>query len=337
MNRRAAIWNGQPVRRGWWRGLAALGLGLGSSGCTHLNRERPPPTPDAIQAFLQGAQDPRLHWVRVARLPAGAFQLENVNRLHPGQQAVLEFSDRRRNAAASVTIEDRFGGKHAALLDTSQAWSWTPLARADTLDLIPLAPPGAFSLTVPWESAPLSAQVAVARTLVAQFLRMESVSMAVLTSHGDLGPLARGQPNVQLVLGTDFWRAFRWFAVDYPRRRVLLSVDREFRLPPGLMPESVPLDWQRGAYTVTATLDGITREFVLDLAGDYAVALPEAAAGGPPRELMLGPLPPARLPVTPLAAVYGGPDERPRLGQAFFRAWRLVFDNRARRLLFLPP
>lgn len=229
------------------------------------------------------------------------------------------------------------GDRFAGVLDTTTGRSWMEFDTALSVRAIPLGPPA-------YEYTPLHVNDAVPGYLgVLSKLRIgdahvESALFAVRAARGNLGHLSRGitHPPISCVLGTDLIKAFEFVQVDFPNRRVVLSSTSGYSPEDAILVAAVPLEEVDGAFAADGVFDGKPARVVLDLAGDFEAARPDAPAA-PLRQVSVGDVVFRQVRVADARKLALGLPDHPRVGRQLLSRFKVTFAPKQNLVYFERP
>jgi hypothetical protein len=302
------------------------------SGCQTPVAEKGDLSNDQLKQFFATARDPRRFWITVYQSENGPVFVGG-NRLHPEQIAQLPFESANRSSAPIVLTSEGI----PALIDTSSKESWMDFATAQRTGIIPLGPP-AYTAKPEHTTEDAAGYLSVAANMVYDQLFVESALFYVRGARGPFGPLARKQshPTPNLILGCSQLNAFRSVQLNYPARTVLLSTTRDYQPSETNLIASVPLVDVRGAYGAEGMIDGRAQTFIIDSAGDFAVAM-----ANPPtnklRQVSVGDLVFRQVDAVFDDAWGLGLTNYPRIGRQLLQEFKITFDSKLRVAHFERP
>lgn len=251
--------------------LATAGLLPG--GCSTTSEPGKTLTLDQRASFMRGAKPPEAFGLTIYRGDEGPV-FAGSHRLHHGQATALDFAGREDHPAP--VIELRVAPKIVihALLDTTSGDSWTTLALVAPLGGRPLGPPG-FGRTAEHVLDDIGGLLYIAPTFHVDTVQMENALFYARASTGPLGPAARwvDDPAPTMVLGNSFLRTFPLVQFDLPHDRLLLATSQTYEPDASRLVATLPLLEEQGALACAATLDGHPVKLLLDVAGDFELAM----------------------------------------------------------------
>lgn len=276
---------------------AALWLSAGCAGSPGTMRTTPTGRPvsglqnteRAVTAFVQRAVDPREFAVTVTVNANNVPLFINAHRPRPGHDAVAVFLS--PDYSQLPLIEGMLDGRPARfLVDPTSPANWTSLDRALQFRLVPLGPPLVYGVPEHVPDASRGALCA-ASTLIVDLLPVDAVLFYARPLRGSLWPLCRSADarDADAVLGWSFLRAFERVQWDFPARRIVLSSRRfaEEQSAPEPVLTRLPLEPGFNSLVVKGTIEGQTCLLLLDLAGDFELAMTTPPAT-PVRQVTIG-------------------------------------------------
>ncbi|MCX7819748.1 MAG: hypothetical protein N2652_11190 [Kiritimatiellae bacterium] len=281
-----------------------------------------------VQAFVRRAVDPRELAVSVVIGEGDVPVFINAHRPQPGLDAVAVFISPEYSRLP--LIEGSLEGRAAKLLvDPTSSANWTSLDRARAYGLLPLGPPLVYGVP---EHVPDSSRGALcaARSLVVDLVPVNAVLFYARPLRGPLWPLSRSADaqDADVVLGWSFLRAFEWVRWEFPARRMLFSSRPESE-PEGASGATLArlrLEPGYNAPVVKGTVEGQTRLLLLDLAGEFEIAM-AAPPPAPLRQVTVGDLVLRELRPAALGDLGLGFPELTRLGLRALGRYVIVLDN----------
>jgi hypothetical protein len=320
------------------QGLFSITLALGAllvASCVTKPKLLPAPralTAQEKQAFAARAKDPRIFGLTPygsERGPVfdGAFRprLNSVGR--------FDFATRDSDAPL-VTLNDE---GPLLLIDTSAAESWLAVEAASQLGAQPLGSPELFERRashVPDAAGGFAIRLSA---FMLENARMDNGIFYVRNLRGALRGLDRGETMVPVggVLGADALRNFEFVRISLRGRKVVFSGSSIYPYRENAL-ATVPLIEVGGGLGVRCVIEGEEVEAMLDVAGDFEVAL-GGSAGDVIRQVSIGDLVFRQVGVTPAAEAGLSADTPPRLGRGLLERYDLVINRRGGELLLEKP
>ena len=249
-----------------------------STGCTTPPEEERPLTRNEIRALLGNAKNPRSLYLTVFNGPAGP-EFENAHRLHPNQVTSARMVG-STTAPAIIDVTGLTDTIFKALLDPSTPEGWASTDASPTLRLTPIGPPYYEVRAAHLKDADPGYMAHMSTMKIAP-LQIESVLFCIRSATGGLGPFSRGieTPELNMVLGNDVLRNFRFVQFNYPNQMVSFSSSVNFPKPESRLLAQPPLLFVKGALATSGLVDGKETTVLLDLAGTYAASVPDDHAG----------------------------------------------------------
>lgn len=296
--------------------------------------ENRPLNAEEIRLLLANAKDPRTLNLNVYEGNSGPV-FNNSFRLHAYQAAEVDMLG-STNQPAMVTLETASGQTFISLLDPSTPESWASVLSGAELKLIPLGPPY-YAVQPAHLEDTCEGIIAHAYTVKIDSLYIESPLYCIRMHTEGLGPLTRGQENPvpDLVLGHRFLQSFRYVQLDYPARKIRFSASSRFESIPGKQLTEAPLFIIGGTLGTRGYIEGRETSLLLDPAGSYAMAVPEAQAAH--RNVRIGEL------ILPDLTEQSNRDvglqdaDYPRLGFEALRKYVVTLDYQKNTIYFARP
>lgn len=245
-----------------------------AGGCTTPPQEDRPLERDELRALLARAKNPRSLYLTVYEGPAGP-EFENAHRVHMDQAAHEPFAG-SGDQPCMITVRGGSSTPLTALLDPSTPESWTTVPMKKEIPLLPLGPPY-YQVQSAHLGQTKGGFLAFASAIKINSVIVDSCLFSIRNNIGGLGPFARGieTPKIDMVLGHQFLQAFNFVRLNYPEQTVSFSTTRPFPEPGPTLLTKLPLHMIKGALGTEAVVRGEDTKILLDLAGNYSVAVSE--------------------------------------------------------------
>ncbi len=321
--------------RWWWAGASVVAIVSGCAGSSTLMRTTPEGRPVSglqnserdVAAFVRRAVDPREFAVSVTLDRENAPRFINAHRTRPGSEAVGVFISPEYSLLPM--FEGTLDGRPVRLLvDPTSPANWTSLDRARQFGLTPLGPPLVYGLPEHVPDASRGALCA-AQTLQIELLPVEAVLFYARPVRGPLWPLCRSADarEVDAVLGWSFLRAFETVRWELPARRIVFSSRRDLEVDssPHVLAR-LPLEPNYGLMVVKGTIEGQTRPLLLDLAGEFELAM-ASPPPAPVRQVTMGDVVLRELRANGLEELGLGFPDLARVGLKALGRYVVVLDN----------
>lgn len=289
-----------------------------------------------LQAIFARAQDPRRHWITVYEGEEGHI-FGNVFRAHGEPITTIPFLKSRSPAWPVIALGDGKKKAPVALIDSTSGHCWATPAFLASVRGVPLGP-------TPYERVPVHVQDQVAGyAFVVPSLRYDSLQVEnnifyLRPEHGSLGFLARrpkADPEPEVVLGASWMAGFSFVQINYPERVVVLSTTIPYAPSADQLLAELEVRWVKGAIATEGMIGGEPATIILDTAGDFAVALPEAKPDGV--RVSVGDIGFPRSPAVALRDAALGLPEYPRIGAQLLSKYKVTFVVRADRVYLERP
>lgn len=319
--------------------LTAVATVVAVTGCGTTSKKDAAPVPLSeanLKALANRAKDPRIFGLTVYPSDAGPV-LAGSWRTHEGEVAAVNFPGTGDSTAPVVEIRPAGALAVDALLDTSSPQCWSTLAAFKSLNMELLAAPSLLESKPGHVYDEVSGYLAVIPRLNIERITLENALIQVRGAAGSLGPLARGVEKAELVLGMDAIRTFNHVQFVFPSRFVLFSATSDAQPDETKVLATVPLLSLGGALGVEGVIEGQPAKFVIDTAGDFAVALATNVAGGTLKQISVGDLVFRDVQSQPGMSMGLGPIQYPRIGRRLLTRMTLTVDNRAKVVRFERP
>jgi hypothetical protein len=322
-------------------GLLGLSMAALLAGCVSVETVAPVAdevrlcTTAEIEALLKQSRDPRTYAVTVYQNEEARTVFVNANRVFPGQQAILYFVSPREVPLPLVEAKVGMGGPATAVLfDTSSRESWTGYDEIAAFGLVPLGAPG-FDQMPSHVVDSLHSYLCLLPSLVLDQVRMDTVLVYARAAHGPLWPLNRASAarECRLVLGTLALQNFSHVQWDFPGRTMMLSSGEAYEPKEEDVLAVLPLLPGDGPLTVEGQIDGRQQSIILDLAGDFELAM-EKPPSGLVGQASLGDLVFRQVRALTSAELGLGSPATARIGARLLADYRVTLDNR-RRVVYI--
>ncbi|MBP7276089.1 MAG: hypothetical protein KBA51_07790 [Kiritimatiellae bacterium] len=258
--------------------LVAMGVG---AGCQSAGPRSNTAEDREIVRYLRAGQSPQSLSLTVYQDQGERWLVVNGTRVAPHQQAHLSFAS---PAGSPIALLNLVGPKGTvqALVDPSSPRSWTCMAFAKALKLTPVNPPALVETPVHVIDS-RGGVLSVCPELLMDRLQVKNVLLYARTGPATLWPVSRTAlaGDAKLVLGYDFLRSLSWAQWDFEGRMWTASTSEPYVPDPESVVATLPLEAGADGMTVRAIVDSKPRQVLLDLAGDY-----EMAMEAPPMELI---------------------------------------------------
>lgn len=286
-----------------------------------------------IAAMVKRGKAPQVYGLTAYRtengvLFAGAF------RLHAGQIGRTDFKSDRNSTAPIISVND---GDLLMLIDSSAAESWcSPEARAGMKGVV-LKDPNIFQKSPRHVYETVPGFAVVAPTMTIDKMNVESAVFYMRAASGSLNMLNRWEksPTINGVLGADFLRAFQFVRISLRDRYIVLSATAAYPATASTL-AAVPTRDLEGGIGVDAMLEGEKTAVMIDLAGDFELALPQPA-GPTMRQVSIGDVVFRQTEVVSGFELGLGTNSTPRIGRQLLEKYDLVLNNFGKQLIIELP
>ncbi|MBU4459840.1 MAG: hypothetical protein KJ579_04670 [Verrucomicrobia bacterium] len=326
-------------------GAAAVAAAMMVAGCKTPDTIRAGPdgkpisglmyTEREVAAFLKKALDPRQFAITVTIGENGDPIIVNANRSRPGLEAITSFVSPPHTALP--LIEGTVGGRPALILvDPTSGENWTSIERAKAFGLMPIAPPLIGGVPEHMVDS-IRGTLCVAPSSTVDLMPIEAALFFARASRGPLWPLSRSADaqDADFIFGWSLLRSFAAVQWNFGGRVVVLS-NKPFAEDDSRMLARVPLEGGFDALVVKGMVDSKTQRILIDLAGDFEIAVDEPTMTLV-KQVSLGDVVLRDLRSSTLESHGLGFPGTPRLGLRALSRFRVVLDNRRNELVILAP
>lgn len=251
------------------------------TGCSSNNLElqKIVALPEAQQqAYLSRAKSARFFGFSVFATPNGSIGVKGDARLHQNHNAETSMLP---NSLPVISISGKNKkNNHFALLDTGSPDSWMEFSTSQKIKTDFLA---FREQVIPYQGGyntqNIAAYAAVAYQLRIDQLFMENVPLYIRMATGSLGPQARGinLSELKTVLGYDVLKTFSILQFDYNSNKIRFASSDKYKVNNAwLIGQSPIINHNDRVLVVEGSIFGKETPVVLDLAGNYHLALPKS-------------------------------------------------------------
>jgi len=260
---------------------------------------------------------------------AGAF------RLHEGQAGRIDFKSDRNSTTPIIGVND---DNYLMLIDSSAAESWiTPSANAGMNGVV-LKDQYTFNKIPRHVYDTVGGMAVNVQKMTIDKIHVENAIFYMRAASGPLGMLTRWEksPSLSGILGADFLRAFKFVRISLRDRYIVLSATANY--PPNNAATLTIVNTKdlQGGIGVDAMLDGEKASVMIDLAGDF-----ELAVGQPQdstmRQVSIGDAVFRKVDVVSGFEIGLGTNSVPRIGRQLLEKYDLVFNNFGKQLIIELP
>lgn len=311
--------------------FVAVGLLTGCSSTKNQNENR---LSDAqIQSALASAKPPQQFGFTVYPTQDGIAMNGNA-RLHPLHVASEKFMG---DAYPIIKMEGSAARmKLNALIDTSSADSWFEYKKAMEFRTSFL---GLDNRTIPYRGSSYIGEVPAYAAVIPQLrinqLFIENSPVYVRMATGSLGPLVRGieKPQIDAIIGFDILRNFEYVQIDLMRKTINFSSTEPYTTnDERLIGEAFIVNAKGAGLAVQGDVSGKETPILLDFAGNYSFALPNANVNTT-KQVDLGEVVYINTPTVRAVTA----DGLPRAGQQMLRKFIVTICPRTRVVYFERP
>lgn len=240
----------------------------------------------------------------------------------------------KNSTAPIIAINE---GKALMMIDTAAAESWLTVEASLALQTTPLAGPDLFERQARHVYDPIGGFAAVLPRMTIDKLPVNEAVFYVRNARGPLDALNRWErsPALDGILGADFVRSFEFVRVGLAGRQVVLSSSGAYPYMDKAV-AALPLVELQGGLAVECMMDGEKHTALIDLAGDFEVAL-ERPTGPLMKQVTLGDVVFRNVEVVSAFDLGLGLTSPPRIGRQLLERYDLVFNQKGQQLLLERP
>ena len=273
------------------------------------------------------------------------YQMDNgmaayAGTLHiTGEQVATANMTASSVVAPLPVIEFRNGRRiMRALIDTSSPSGWITPEAARRLKLQLIGDPQLIDTKPSHLVDPSICLMGIVPELQIDHTVVSKVPMFLRAVTGSLGALGRNlQPPADFVIGSDFLRAFGHVQLSFANRFALFYASGGYEPETSNLVGTATLFIEGGAIAVGGEMDNEPSHFILDVAGDYTVAVP--ARESPPEimHLAVGDLVVRHARAVSGASLGLGEIKHPRIGRRALEHFKVTLDFQNRKVFFERP
>lgn len=255
-------------------------------------------------------------------------------RQHQDHIGSLEFASPRNSTAPIVGIN---GNAVMMLIDSAAEESWLSPEAFRSMTAYALSGPGPFEKKASHVHDPAGGFAAVVPKFTLEKAHVENGVFYVRNASGPLDGLTRWEtePHLDGVLGADALRSFEFVRISLRGRRVIFSATTIYPYTANAM-TAIPLYQGPGGLTTEATVNGEKVPLVIDIAGDFELAMNKSAAATVP-QVTLGDVVFRQVEVVSGFELGLGEEMPIRIGRQLLERFDLVIVGRGRQLLLEKP
>ncbi len=284
-------------------------------------------------AVMKRAKEPQVFGLTAYSSEQGAV-FAGAFRQHQGQFDQIGFSSPMSTTTPVIPINER---KAMMLIDSTAAESWVTVEAFQELRMFPLKGPNSFEKLPGHVYDKTGGFAGVLPKMVIGSVHVESPVLYIRNARGPLGALTRWEksPYLDGILGADFLRSFQFVRISLRGREILLSATRAYPTPPNIVTVLPTVD-AKGGIAVEALIDGEKSTVLLDIAGDFEVAM-DAPKEPTLRQVSLGDLVFRKVQVDSTYELGLGTGAAPRIGRQLLEKYDIVINQQGREIIFELP
>jgi len=287
----------------------------------------------AKSAFLKRAKSPQVFGLTAYSTDKGAV-FAGAFRQHEGLVGRSVFQSGPNTTTPVISIN---GTKTLMLLDSTAAESWMTVEATTELNLYGLVGPNSFEKQPGHVYDTIGGFAGVLSKMTVGDMHIENAVFYIRNARGPLGPLTRWEkePYMDGVLGADFLRSFKFIRISLRGRYIVMSATDAYPVPVNAIATLPTVDLQ-GGIAVEAMINGEKVPILLDIAGDFEVAMdaPETATL---RQVSLGDIVFRQVQVDSAYELGLGVQAAPRIGRQLLEKYDIVINNLGREVIFELP
>jgi hypothetical protein len=284
------------------------------------------------EALIRRGKSPQVFGVTAYSSDDGAV-FAGAFRLHDGQMARCAFVS---DANSTAPVIDAADGEVSFLVDTSAAESWLTTESMNELKGYLLKGPSPFEKFPRHVYDRVGGMAVIIPTLIIDKVHVENAIFHMRNAHGPLDVLLRWEKSAKIdgVLGADFLRAFKFVRISLRDRYLVLSATVPYPSAPNVT--AVPLKELQGGLGVEAMVDGERMDALIDIAGDFDVALAQPG-DAPIRHVSIGDAVFRQVEAISGAELGLGLDPTPRIGRQLLEKFDIVINEYGKQLILERP
>lgn len=259
---------------------------------------------------------------------AGAFR---QYRNHIGR---IDFVSARNSTAPVIGVGEE---KVPMLIDSASAESWIGLSAARALGATALAGPDLFEKRARHVQDDTGGFAVILPSLKLEKAHVANPLFYARNPPGTLSGLNRwlDNPLPLAILGADFLRSFEFVTISLRGRRAVFSGTSVYPYAANALAR-IPVVNLQGGLGVACQIDGEPATALLDIAGDFAVAIDQASSATI-RQVTIGDVVFRQVDAVPAPDLEHGGKSPPRLGRQLLERYDLVINRRGTELLLEKP
>jgi len=315
---------------------------LVSAACLSLAVSCSTPSPEASaplestekESMLKRAKAPQVFGLTAYNSDQGAV-FAGIFRQHENHIGRIALSSDANSTTPVIAIN---GGEAMMLLDSSSAESWITVEAALSQRVMPLVGPTSFEKLPRHVYDTIGGFAGVMPKMIIDDLHVENALFYIRNSRGPLDGLTRWEkkPYLDGVLGADFLTSFQFVRISLRGHYIVLSATDAYPIP-GNVAATLPIVELQGGIATEVMMDGEKLQALIDIAGDFEVAMQNPAARIM-RQVSLGDVVFRQVEVDSAFDLGLGTASPPRIGRQLLEKYDIVINKRGTELLLeVPP
>jgi len=285
-----------------------------------------------LAAVAKRGKEPQVFGLTAYRTEYGAL-FAGSYRLHKGQAGRIAFQSDPNSTTPIIAVNDQ-----PMMIDSSSAESWISPGANAAMGGVVLKDQYVFEKYPRHVYETVGGLAVVVPKMIIDKIHIENAVFYMRAAAGPLGMLTRWEKssNISGILGADFLRAFQFVRISLRDRYVFLSATSAYPPNEAAALTTVNTKDLQGGIGVDAMLDGEKASVLIDLAGDFEVAVNQPA-DSKMRQVSIGDAVFRQVEVISGYEIGLGTNSVPRIGRQLLEKYDLVFNNFGKQLIIELP
>jgi len=316
--------------------LVIIGSTLMVTSCSKLNSQPSSSSmlsQSELSTLIKRGKAPQVFGLTAYSTENGAL-FAGSYRLHKGQAGRIEFQSDKNSTTPIIGVNDN---DQMMLIDSSSAESWISPGANIAMNGVVLKDQYVFEKYPRHVYETVGGMAVVVPKMTIDKIHIENAVFYMRAASGPLNMLTRWEKSSSIngVFGADFLRAFQFVRISLRNRYVFLSATSAY--PPNEVTlTTVNTKDLQGGIGVDAMLDGEKKSVMIDLAGDFEVAISQPS-DSKMRQISIGDAVFRQVEVVSGFEIGLGTNSVPRIGRQLLEKYDLVFNNFGKQLIIEIP